>query len=165
MKLLSLIPKLTKHVIQIRNWRSLWYHFIGKNTCAQWKNNRSTSFAIDNMCYVSFRIWEQECVPWCGEIKTEDQKFLGRLFNLHSNSTWCPRCVVSQSVSKERIKSVQHSHTKPFHSLYDLKWKTLWKSLMKTFYENPLMKFCMFLSLYITNYLIGLAFWAISIGL
>ena len=25
MKLLSLIPKLTKHVIRIRNWRPLWY--------------------------------------------------------------------------------------------------------------------------------------------
>ena len=33
----------------------------------QRKINRSTSFTIDNMYYVNFRIQEQESVPWCGE--------------------------------------------------------------------------------------------------
>ena len=46
--------------------------------CAAEKNG-STSLENDNMCYVSFRIREQECVPWCGEIQIKDQKFLGRL--------------------------------------------------------------------------------------
>ena len=32
------------------------------------KLNGSTSLENDNMFYVSFRIREQECVPWCGEI-------------------------------------------------------------------------------------------------
>ena len=54
MKLLSLIPKLTKHVIQIRNEDHsdtiLW-----KYACAQQNNNGSTSFVIDNICYVNFR--------------------------------------------------------------------------------------------------------------
>ena len=57
MKLLSLIPKLTKHVIQIQNEDhsdTIWWKYAR----AQWKNNGSTSFAIDNMCYVNFRIWE-----------------------------------------------------------------------------------------------------------
>ena len=46
-----------------------------KNTCLyriqkymQQKNNGSTSFAIDNMYYVNFRIYKKESVPWCGEI-------------------------------------------------------------------------------------------------
>ena len=55
MKLLSLIPKLTKHVIQIQNddrsdticWKYAW---------TQWNNNGSTSLENDNMCYVSFKI-------------------------------------------------------------------------------------------------------------
>ena len=64
------------------------------------KLNGSTSLKNDNMCYVSFRIWKQECVPWCGEIQNQRSEVLGKTFNLHSNSTWCPRCVVSQSVSK-----------------------------------------------------------------
>ena len=33
----------------------------------QRKINGSTSFTIDNMYYVNFRIQEQESVPWCGE--------------------------------------------------------------------------------------------------
>ena len=55
MKLLSLIVKLTKHVIQIgiedRSDTNCW-----KYKCTQRKINGSTSFAIDNMHYVSFKI-------------------------------------------------------------------------------------------------------------
>ena len=46
--------------------------------CAAEKNG-STSLENDNMCYVSFRIREQECVPWCGEIKNQRSEVLGRL--------------------------------------------------------------------------------------
>ena len=37
--------------------------------CTAEKLNRSTSLENDNMHYVSFWIWEQECVPWYGEIQ------------------------------------------------------------------------------------------------
>ena len=55
---------------------------------------------IDNMHYVILRIREQDSVPWCGEIQNKRLEVLRNTFNLHSNSTLCPRSVVSQSVSK-----------------------------------------------------------------
>ena len=42
--------------------------------------------------------------------------------------------------------------------------RTLMKRLNEKSHEKALMKFCMFLSLYTIDYLIGLAFWAIPIG-
>ena len=51
------------------------------------EKNGSTSLENDNMCYVSFRISEQECVPWCDEIQNQRSEALGKTFNLHSNST------------------------------------------------------------------------------
>ena len=39
------------------------------------------------------------------------------------------------------------------------------KDLYEMSHEKTLIKFYMFLSLYTTDYLIGLAFWAIPIGL
>ena len=109
MKLSSVILKLTKHVIQFeiedRSDTICW-----KNRCMQRKKfNGSTSFAIDNMHYVSFRIWEQESVPWCGEIQNRRSNVLGKTFNLHSNSTWCPRCVISQLVTNGLLESDFHS--------------------------------------------------------
>ena len=71
--------------------------------CAAEKNG-SISLENDNLCHVSFKIREQECISWCGEIQNQRSEVLGKTFNLHSNSTWCPRYVVSQSVSKERIE-------------------------------------------------------------
>ena len=65
------------------------------------------------------------------EFKNQRSEVLGKAFNLHSNSTWCPRCVVSQSVSKERIKSVQHSHKNI---------SFLMRTLMKRLNEKSLMK-------------------------
>ena len=62
MKPLSLILKLTKHVIQIRN-KDHSDTFWWKITCTAEKFNGSTSFAIDNMCYVNFRIYDQESIP------------------------------------------------------------------------------------------------------
>ena len=59
-----------------------------KNRCAQWKKKKgSTSLENDNMCYVSFRIREQECVPWCSEIQNQRSEVLEKTFSLHSNST------------------------------------------------------------------------------
>ena len=48
--------------------------------CTTEKLNGSTSLENNNMCYVSFRIREQENA-YLGVVKfkTEDQKFLGRL--------------------------------------------------------------------------------------
>ena len=43
---------------------------LEKQMCVAEKNG-STSLENDNMCYVSFRIREQECVPWCGEIQNQ----------------------------------------------------------------------------------------------
>ena len=45
--------------------------FVSHTKNTQWKNNGSTSFAIDNMYYVNFKISEQESVPWCGEIQNQ----------------------------------------------------------------------------------------------
>ena len=52
----------------------------------QRKINRSTLFAINNMYYISFRIYKQESVHWCGEIQNKILEVLGNTFNLHSNS-------------------------------------------------------------------------------
>ena len=99
--------KTQSHVIQT------WYEnlalipIVGNNWfCISYKTysgsnkHGSISFMIDNMHYVIFRIWEQDSVPWCGEIQNKRLEVLGNTFNLHSNSTLCPRSVVSQSVSK-----------------------------------------------------------------
>ena len=60
---------------------------VGKIDVHSGKKNGSTLLENDNICYVSFRIREQECVPWCGEIQNQRSKVLGKTFNLHSNST------------------------------------------------------------------------------
>ena len=96
MKLLSPILKLTKHVIQIRNWKSLLYQllekhmFVSHTNHTQRKINGFTSFAIDNMYYVSFWLLEQKSVPWWGEIQNQRSEVFENTFNLHSNSTYCP---------------------------------------------------------------------------
>ena len=51
----------------------------------QRKINESTSFAIDNMYYLNFKIREQKSVPWCGETQNQRLDVLGNTFNLHSN--------------------------------------------------------------------------------
>ena len=56
MKLLSLIPKVTKHVIQIRNEDRSDTIFLENIHVRSGKLNKSTSLENDNMCYVSFRI-------------------------------------------------------------------------------------------------------------
>ena len=49
---------------------TIWW----KYKCTQQKINGSTSFTIDNTCYVSFRIQEQESVTWCVEIQKPKMK-------------------------------------------------------------------------------------------
>ena len=61
-------------------------HLLEKQMCTVEKNG-STSLENDNMCFVSFRIREQEYVPWCGEIQNQISEVLGKTFNLLSNST------------------------------------------------------------------------------
>ena len=96
--------------------------------CAAEKNG-STSLENDNMCYVSFRTREQECIPWCGEIQNQRLEVVGNTFNLHSNST-CAQEVWSLNqlyvyVLERMIERLTLTYT-PFHSFT---------------------KFCMFLSL------------------
>ena len=62
------------------------YMFISHKKHTQRKINGSTSFAIDNMYYISFRIYKQESVHWCGEIQNKILEVLENTFNLHSNS-------------------------------------------------------------------------------
>ena len=63
------------------------YMFVPHTNHTQRKINGSTSYAIDNMYYVNFRIQQQESVPWCGEIQNQRLEVLENIFNLHSNST------------------------------------------------------------------------------
>ena len=63
--------------------RKTWFVSHIKHT--KQKINRSTSFAIDNIYYVNFRIKEQESVYWCGEIQNQRLEVFGNTFNLHSN--------------------------------------------------------------------------------
>ena len=61
--------------------------FVSHIKHTQWKINGSTSFIIDNMYYVNFKIQEQESVPWCGEIQNQKLEVLGNTLNLHFYST------------------------------------------------------------------------------
>ena len=81
------------------SWRKIWF-YIPYKTHSGSDIHGSISFMIDNMHYVILRIWEQDSVPWCGEIQNKKLEVLGNTFNLHSNSTFRPKSVVSQSVSK-----------------------------------------------------------------
>ena len=152
MKLSSLILKLTKHVIQIRN-EDCSDTILLENTCYVYngKLNGSTSLENDNMCYVSFKIREQENA-YLGVVKfkTEDQKFLGRQSSLqfHLMPKMCGFSISFQGDNKECPKLLY----KPFHSLWELSWKKLnWKSLMK----NPfiLSYEILYVSLLIYNWL------------
>ena len=77
-----------------KNWRKIWFCIPYKTHSGSDKHG-SISFMIDNMHYVIFRIWEQDSVPWCGEIQNKRLKVLGNTFNLHSNFTLRLRSVVS----------------------------------------------------------------------
>ena len=108
--------------------------------------NGSSSFAIDNMYCVNFRIKEYESVPWCGEIQNQRSEVLGNTFNLHSNST-CAQEVWSLNqficVYSRENKRVSNTHIQTISFSYKI----------------------LNVSLLIANCLIGLAFWAIPIGL
>ena len=81
------------------------------------KNNGSTSFVIDNICYVNFKIWEQESVPWCDEFQKKDCKHLGILListPIPLMPKMCGLSINNVNLFKRELESVQHSHT-PFH--------------------------------------------------
>ena len=133
-------------------WRKIWF-CIPYKTHSGSNKHESISFMIDNMHYVIFRIWEQDSVPWCGEIQNKRLEVLGNTFNLQSNSTLRSRSVVFQSVSKgEQSSGFTRTYT-PLHNNDSLK-----------------INFCMFLP-FITNWLsnwvslLGLSNWALVCGL
>ena len=135
-----------------RKWKKIWF-CIPYKTHSGSNIHGSISFMIDNMHYVILRIWEQDSVPWCGEIQNKILEVLGNTFNLHSNSTLRPRSVVSQSVSKGELSSGFTRIYTPLHNNDSLK-----------------INFCMFLP-FITNWLsnwaglLGLSNWALMCGL
>ena len=97
--------------------------FVSHTKHIQWKINRSTSFAINNIFYVNFRIQEQESVPWCGEIQNQILKVLGNTFNLNSNSTNAKKCGLSinfYECVQRRIRECPTLIYKPFHTLTKL---------------------------------------------
>ena len=111
------------------------------------KINGSTSFATDNMCYVSSEYKNKRVYLGVVKFKTKDQKFLRILLIFNLIPFMPKKCDLSISFQWENKRVANtHIHTISF--------------LMKT-----LMKFCIFLFLYLTDYLIGLAFWVIPIGL
>ena len=112
----------------------------------KFNESTSTSFIIDNMYYVNFRIYEQESAPWCSESQNKDQKFL-RIFLIFTPIPLMPKrrdlSISYINLFKGELESVQHSYTN--HFLY----------LSKILY----------VSLLITDYLTELSFWAFPIGL
>ena len=71
---------------------------------------------------------------------------LGNTFNLHSNSTNAQEVWTLNWLQRKNLR-VTYTHLHHFTMMFSL------------------IKFCTFFSLYLTNYLIGLTFWAFPIGL
>ena len=115
--------------------------FVSHTKHTQRKNNGFTSFTIDNMYYVNFRIYEQESVPRYGEFKTKNQKYLGTLLIFTLISLVLKKCGLSINLYVCVQGRIRECPTLTYKSLHSLT------------------KF------YITDYLIGLAFWTIPIGL
>ena len=96
------------------------YMFVSHTKHTQRKINGSTSFAIDNIYYVNFRIQEQESVPWCAKfqkpkIRSSWEDFSSSLqFHLMLKI-----CGLSISFHGENNECPTFTY-KPFHSLCDL---------------------------------------------
>ena len=102
------------------------------------------------MHYVNFRIQEQDNVPWCDEIQNKRLEVLGTLLiftpiSLYTQEVWSLNQFLREN---NRVASLTHTH----HF-----------TMMSLLFLNK--NFCMFLPLYLTNYLIGLAYWALVCGL
>ena len=144
--------KATCSVNARRSCRKIWFCIPYKTHSGSNKHG-SILFMIDNIHYVILRIWEQDSVPWCGEIQNKRLEVLGNTFNLYSNSTFRPRSVVSQLVSKGELSSGFTRIYTPLHNNDSLK-----------------INFYMFLP-FITNWLshwaglLGLSNWALMCGL
>ena len=91
--------------------------FASHTKHTQRKINGSTSFAIDNRHYESFRIKEQESVPWCGEIQNRMKKYSGTLsiytpIPLDAQDVWSlNQFYVSRENMKECLSSLCHKLT------------------------------------------------------
>ena len=110
------------------------------------KLNGSTSFTIYNMHYVNFQnssIRKRTLKRW---ISKQRSKHSGILLIFTPISLTPKKCGLSIGY-KGRI----------------LEWLTLTYTISQWCYTH--IKFCMFFPLYLTNYLIRLAFWAFPIGL
>ena len=110
------------------------------------KLNGSTSFTIYNMHYVNFRIQVYESIPWSGEFQRQRSKHLGILLIFTPIPLTPKKCGLSIGY-KGRI----------------WEWHALTYTISQWCFSH--IKFCTFFSLYLTNYLIGLTFWAFPIGL
>ena len=111
------------------------------------KLNRSTSFTIYNMHYVNFRIQVWESIPWSGEFQKTKIETLVNTFNLHSNFTNAQEVWTLNWLQMKNLR-VTYTHLHHFTMMF-LTCKILY----------------IFFPLYLTNYLIGLTFWAFPIGL
>ena len=135
------------------NWRKIWF-CIPYKTHSGSDIHGSISFMIDNMHYVILRIWEQDSVPWCGEIQNKRLEVLENTFNLHSNSTLRQEVWSLNQFLRENNRVVSLAHTHHF-------------TIMILFLK---INFCMFLP-FITNWLsnwaglLGLSNWALMCGL
>ena len=122
--------------------------FISHTKYTQRKINGSTSFAIDNMHYVSFRIQNKRVYLGAVNFKTKDQKFSGTLSIFTPIPLMPKMCGLSISYMC-MLKKMRECPTLtyiPFHELV-VYYKILYVSIL------------------ITDYLIGLAFWTFPIGL
>ena len=115
---------------EMKTW--LWYQFLVNLVLYPIQNNihGSISFMIDSTHYVNFRIYEQDSVPWCGEIQNKRLEVLGNTFNLHSNSTYAQEVWSLNQFPRENNWVTSLTHTHHFTMIFSLK-----------------IKFCMFLPL------------------
>ena len=85
---------------------------VGKYMLCYGKINGSTSFAIDNMYYVSFKIWEQECIPWCSEENSKENGSEGskERESPQRGSCWKNTCLHHvQNICSGKITDLLHS--------------------------------------------------------
>ena len=113
-------------------------HLVGSPTC--WKNTclyhiqNIRSRKLTNLLHLQLitctmlvsEFKNKKAYLGAMKFKNKSLEVLRNTFNLHSNSTWCSRIVVSQSISKGRIRKCLTLTYTPFHSLYDLIEKPLW---------------------------------------
>ena len=119
--------------------------FVSHTKHTQRKINGSTLFALDNMYYVNSEYKNKRVYLSAVKFKTKDQKYLGKLLIFTPISLVPKKCGLSIGLYvyvQGRIRQ----------------WLTLTYKIISFPYK------ILYASFLITDYLIGLAFWAISIG-